>query len=265
MKKLMLTGFALAAIVAGPAFAADMPLKAPPPVYYTWTGFYFGGNFGWAHGDDRWCTDATFVNCLAGPFDVVNQHANGVAGGGQIGYRWQWSPVVFGVEAMLDGLALGRTDPSCVSLAAFCGPAFSPNRVRETTFNNIASVTGSLGWAWDRTLLYAKGGWAEARMEFDANLLGALGGAAGPQVFLQSGNVNRSGWTAGVGLEYAVANWVSMGLEYDYYGFGTPGNMLGLTNTIGVAVPCSFCNFGRIDVQTVTARVNFHVMDAWFR
>ena len=38
--------------VAGPALAADMPTKAPPPIaapVYNWTGFYVGVNagFGW--------------------------------------------------------------------------------------------------------------------------------------------------------------------------------------------------------------------------
>ena len=34
------------------AMAADLPMKAPPvapPVIYNWTGFYIGGDVGWAH------------------------------------------------------------------------------------------------------------------------------------------------------------------------------------------------------------------------
>lgn len=53
MKKFLLASVALAAI-AGPAMAADMPIKAPPPppvVYYDWTGAYIGFNAGstWSH------------------------------------------------------------------------------------------------------------------------------------------------------------------------------------------------------------------------
>src|ERR1700733_12612634 len=42
----------LAALVSTSAFAADMPLKAPPaPVpIYDWNGFYFGGNVGYGGG-----------------------------------------------------------------------------------------------------------------------------------------------------------------------------------------------------------------------
>ena len=36
-------------MIAGPAMAADMPIKAPPPppvAYYDWTGAYIGFNVG---------------------------------------------------------------------------------------------------------------------------------------------------------------------------------------------------------------------------
>ena len=49
MKRLFLAGAAISAIMAGSAFAADMPLKAPPPVLaYDWSGFYIGGVIGGA-------------------------------------------------------------------------------------------------------------------------------------------------------------------------------------------------------------------------
>jgi outer membrane immunogenic protein len=41
MKKLLLGSAGLAALIAGPAMAADMPVKAPPPApvaYYDWSG-----------------------------------------------------------------------------------------------------------------------------------------------------------------------------------------------------------------------------------
>ena len=60
MKKLLLGSVALIAIIAGPAMAADMPvkapvLKAPPPVaLYNWSGFYVGGQAGGAWGTVNW-------------------------------------------------------------------------------------------------------------------------------------------------------------------------------------------------------------------
>src|SRR5215813_14159400 len=48
MKKLLLGGLVLTSLIAGPAMAADMPVKAapPPPFVYNWSGFYVGLNAG---------------------------------------------------------------------------------------------------------------------------------------------------------------------------------------------------------------------------
>src|SRR6516165_10607848 len=58
MKNLVLGSVALIVIgVSIPAFAADMPVKAPPPpaptAPYNWSGLYVGGNFGgaWTSGN----------------------------------------------------------------------------------------------------------------------------------------------------------------------------------------------------------------------
>ena len=54
MKKLLIAGAALTALIGTPALAADMALKAPPPPapVLSWTGGYVGinGGYGWG----RW-------------------------------------------------------------------------------------------------------------------------------------------------------------------------------------------------------------------
>jgi opacity protein-like surface antigen len=60
MKKLLLISVALA-LMAVPALAADMLVKAPPrtPVpAWSWTGFYLGGNFGGGWARSGWFEDA---------------------------------------------------------------------------------------------------------------------------------------------------------------------------------------------------------------
>src|SRR5262245_34069673 len=110
---------ALLALVTAPATAADLPRKAPrlpsPPVY-AWTGFYVGGNVGASWGNAR--TDiagsATTVALpdLNGGFpgnnvafaDSNTARLNGIIGGGQIGYNYQFSPRwVSGFEADIQG------------------------------------------------------------------------------------------------------------------------------------------------------------------
>ncbi len=58
MKHLFPVGVA-SIMIAGSAFAADMPVKAPPsPPSLYWTGFYIGGTVG-----DDW-SDKNYVNVV---------------------------------------------------------------------------------------------------------------------------------------------------------------------------------------------------------
>lgn len=108
MKKLSLAGIALIALVAGPAMAADLPMRGPvytppPPavVFYNWTGCYIGANVGggWTHNSN------TFGEPLPDPvaygFAPINIGTNGsgVVAGGQAGCNWQAAPnFVVGIE-----------------------------------------------------------------------------------------------------------------------------------------------------------------------
>ena len=45
--------------------------------------------------------------------------------------------------------------------------------------------------------------------------------ALGTGVFVDSASETRSGWTVGIGGEYAFTNYLSGFVEYNYYDFGT--------------------------------------------
>src|SRR5258707_15654434 len=99
MKKFLLGTVGLIALgmASAPASAADLAArpytKAPPMMaaIYDWSGFYIGINGG----------GATSHNCwdVAGGVREGCHDATGGTVGGQVGYRWQTGPVVFGVEA----------------------------------------------------------------------------------------------------------------------------------------------------------------------
>ena len=159
MKSFLLATVGLVALVgiAAPASAADMAVKARPPApvmapIYDWTGFYIGANGGW--GQSRNCWD--FVDaarlCLA---SGCRERSGGLAGG-QIGYRWQASQWVFGVEAQGDWADLSNTR---ISLLV---PCFST----RTTTDAIGLFTGQIGYAWNAALLYVKGGAAVTSNRF---------------------------------------------------------------------------------------------------
>src|SRR5262249_49508476 len=109
-------GIAFSFAASGLAFAADMPMKAPPPVpapVPTWTGWYVGGNLGASFGHvktDFNAAPVTVTTIDGGTFtspgftgtDIL--HPSGFIGGGQIGYNWQYSPlIVVGLEADFQG------------------------------------------------------------------------------------------------------------------------------------------------------------------
>ena len=130
MKSFLLATVGLVALVgiAAPASAADMAVKARPPApviapIYDWTGFYIGGNGGW--GQSRNCWD--FLD--AAGFAVASgcRERSGGLAGGQIGYRWQASQWVFGVEAQGDWADLSNT-----RISLFNPPSSSPLAPRPT-------------------------------------------------------------------------------------------------------------------------------------
>jgi hypothetical protein len=78
--------------------------KAAPAVdaAYGWSGFYVG-NGGGARSRTCWDVNPFTINVLTPPVTVSGREgcktASGAAAGGQIGYRWQRSAFLFGLEA----------------------------------------------------------------------------------------------------------------------------------------------------------------------
>ena len=240
MKKFLLGTIGLVALgLAAPASAADLAArpytKAPPPMIaamYDWSGFYIGLNGGW--GSSRKCWDAVPASIFIGP-EGCHDATGGVAGG-QIGYRWQASSWVFGLEAQGDWARLRGSNISALT------PTFT-NRSRIDAFGLF---TGHVGYAWNNVLLYVKGGAAVTADRFDVTT------TVGNVVAATSNGDNRWGGTVGAGLEYSFApNW-SAAVEYDHLFMGTQTR----TFTTPAAV---FFSTDRIrqDVDLVTVRVNY--------
>jgi outer membrane immunogenic protein len=236
-------GNALGALgMAAPALAADMPakmlLKAPAPVPFTWTGCYIGGQAGYGWGSKDF-SDPT----AGGPFGgTVNDKVKGWLAGGQAGCNYQVSNWVFGVEgdaawANINGLA--------------ADPFFTGKNVQtaQAKVNFLADITGRLGVAWDRVLVYGKGGAAIAHDSYDV-IFPFLFSTPGTVDF--SSSEDRAGWVAGAGVEWAFAQSWSAKAEYLHYDFG--GGNLALTNGAGGTLNT------RVDqkIHTVKFGINFH-------
>ena len=226
-------GAAQAADMARPIYKAQ---PAPPPItIYNWSGLYIGGQAGGAFSRADWATDAT----LNGLF-INNTHDkdNWIAGG-QVGWRGQWGNWVLGVEGMWSATDL-QTSESSTALANL---GF-PDRFRSTNIDQLYSVTGQIGYAWDRWLAYAKGGWAGASVELST--LNAISGVT------SSVSGNASGWTAGGGVEYAFApNW-SFAVEYNYYDL-TMGDKATIQTNDAAA---NYIDFDA-QIHTIMGRLNY--------
>jgi|SRR5579871_777921 len=190
-------GLAMAADLARPApVAAPVYTKAPPPMTYNWSGFYIGGNVGgaWANASETFTNDAGIV-------DNLSFNPSSVIGGGQVGAQAQFGSIVLGVEGTFSGTSLNQTDPS-----VFPGGG----RTRSLDIQDIATVTGKLGFAMNNWMVYGKGGWADARINTSS---------ANPNPGGSNSSLTQwySGWTAGGGVDYMVfPNWI-LGGEFDYY------------------------------------------------
>jgi outer membrane immunogenic protein len=162
--------------IAASAFAADMTVKAPVPVAYSWTGFYVGVNAGGTWSKVSQSEDIGVVPYF-GPAangnipSIQNSAAgqslgsSGFTGGLQLGYNWQFNSVVVGIEADFDGNTGGaKTASSTVDYPTAIGLTYT---ISQSVKNNwIATLRPRLGFATGNTLFYVTGGLAAGDVAF---------------------------------------------------------------------------------------------------
>jgi outer membrane immunogenic protein len=182
--------------------------RFPAAPNFVWSGFYLGGSLGSASlnghatgldaGNGCWwaCAD------LRGLTDT----SQGVIGGVQLGANWQYGPMVLGLEADLSAAS------NSGKFNTFCDPSGACDYSQHSRLSAIDTVRGRLGYALDRSLFYATGGWATADIH---NRVSDLSNVA-----VWDFSERRGGWTAGGGLEYALSNAWSVKVEALYYDLG---------------------------------------------
>ncbi len=238
MKKLLLASVSVV-MLAAPAIAADLgrrpvyktPPVAPPPPF-TWTGCYVGGFVGGAFTDG----DATFTdlgNASFGSFSggvaaarIHGAHSwsddldSSFIGGGTLGCNWQpvGTPFVLGLEGEVGYIRLN-------------GQAFDPTTIQgtgQTTLDVLgnakigdwyAMATGRIGYAFDRVLVYVKGGAAFVPTRASVVDTCATPGCGNWFIATTADKTVTTG-TIGGGVEWAFAqNWSIKG-EYMFIGLG---------------------------------------------
>jgi opacity protein-like surface antigen len=194
---------AAAAIAKAPVYKA-----APATTTYNWTGFYIGADAGAAWGFTNWSfpDDGT----------SINPRFAGFLGGGDIGYNYQVGKWVFGLEGDAGWTNAHGERPCPTSFFYNC----------EIDINWLSTATGRVGYAWDRLLIYAKGGAVIAQGQ--AQLICNIPSTGCPS---QGNSKIEAGWTAGVGYEFGLTRNLSARGEIMYFDLGSDEHNFAGTST----------------------------------
>jgi outer membrane immunogenic protein len=257
-RKFLLASVGAIALTGSAALAADLPSRAPPPVYlppppiFTWTGLYIGGQVGyaWLNGNNRFNGFDPFFGTGIFLDSSVGGTPNGVIGGGHVGFDYQINQWVLGVEGTVDGTSLSNN-------AVVVFPDGSTLSARSNA-DIQGSIRGRLGVAWDRALIYATGGVAFGGFNTNVSFNGTNFVTGVP--FFANGNVSRTrtGWTVGGGIDYAITNNWSIFAEYRFTNFGNLRE-----NNFG-ALPAGFVFNGRRQLQQNQVQAGFSYKFDWY-
>ncbi|HZR76009.1 outer membrane protein [Bradyrhizobium sp.] len=266
MKRILVGIAAAATLLATGALAADLPVKAPvykaPVEVFGWTGFYVGGNIGYSAGQadnsttiDRFLTGLPLPGTLIGTNSAKNA-ADGFIGGGQIGYNWQITNWLVGLEA--DIQASGERGSSSVICLACSDDGTNIVTRLDQSLNWFGTVRGRAGiLATPDAVFYATGGLAYGEVNVTGS---ATGNFNQTTVFLPGNSSTRFGWTVGAGVEGHIGgNWTAK-LEYLYMDLGSvsggPMQLTGILVPVRTVAGLSYSSHFTDNI--VRAGINYH-------
>jgi outer membrane immunogenic protein len=260
------------------ALAADLPvsLKDTPYVVIPWQGLYVGGHVGGVWGKTPITDTYTYVG---DPTTTTNMSSTGLIAGGQLGYNFQRGNIVFGPEADIGYLGASTSKSVALTDSPDCTAHYNHTNcqlsAKYTSSGGVyGDLTGRLGYAADRTLLYAKGGVAFLNEDFKANYAGGnctldnscwgYWGRTTPgySTFSFNHSAVMVGWTVGGGAEYLINPSWSLKAEYQHFDFGKMSYSYSGSYAIP-STPYHSTLSGKSDVSVtadaVSVGVNYHI------
>lgn len=208
-----------------------------------WSGFYIGGKLGGAWSDDISWTQNPNVFTNGGavpPGTKASFSASGVDGGIIGGGNLMVGHWVFGLELSYSGVDLSQTITS---------PFFPATDTFTTEINQLGTIEGRIGYAFDHYLVFGKGGWAASNAKITLTNA-ATGVTASSDDFID-------GFTIGGGVEFLAGSNFVLGLEYDFVDLSI-GNVPTCLGCVANNAPTSLS--GDVDFSTVMVRASYLFM-----
>lgn len=246
---------------------ASLASAAAAQSVHNWTGFYVGGNAGYAWGSSTVSTATAGPTFPPGYFaatsiTAINDagtaklHPKNFEGGIQAGYNWQTGPWVLGVEVEFDSfhLSASRTVSGIYPCCAPSSYSFS----QSVSTNWLFTARPRLGWATNNWLFYVTGGVAVTNLKNSNIFVDNVFNNA------EIANVSKTkaGWIIGAGAETALSqNW-SVRIEYLYMDFGSVAVNGALVPTpaliaSGNTVPNPFTHSASLTANVVRLGANY--------
>ena len=224
---------------AGSAYAADMPLKAPPaaPLAPTWTGWYIGinGGGGWSGvstgaqdvGPDSFFAAANIPAVAAGASRSFPM--SGGLAGGQVGYLYQAGSAIVGLDVSFDWSRLNGSANSGFTVYPVTAPTgFSWNLSAKS--QSLFTAVGRIGPDMGMWFPYVSAGVAATRLTYTANYVDTFYPSTSTNTF----NKEAAGLVVGAGAEFRFAqHWLLRG-EYLHTDFGSMSGVGPIQCTPGV-------------------------------
>ncbi len=199
---------------APPDSGADSVLATHggPAAIYDWSGFYIGAHVGYGGVDNGGVYMEDRISPVPNPAPIrLGELENyGLLGGGQIGFNWQISSFVLGLEGDVAGV---DWDDLIVDLQIPVEP-----QTVALDLDLLATARARIGWAADDLLFYLTGGVAYLAGEFEGVTIPG------------SKDVSAVGGAFGGGVEWGVTRDLSLRAEALYLAFDDDTSLAGVTD-----------------------------------
>jgi opacity protein-like surface antigen len=217
-------------------------VDSEPAAVVDWTGFYVGGHLGAGKGRADW------ADPFPAPVTGDRVPLGGALGGAQIGFNKQFGRIVLGAEFSGSAARLEGSETCFGGIV----PATNAGLNCENRIGPLAAFTGRAGYAFDRSLVYARAGAAVARERYTLNSKAIAGGT------ISTVDATNWGWTVGAGIEHALnARW-SVVAEYKYVDFGSRD--VGFVVPAAIAAAATTAVTSRVHLMTLGANYHFDPM-----